>query len=596
MKRLNSSTRNFPFGRARSCLLVALLVIPFVASSAFSGLISAQEKKENGKETEKKESDSDDKKSPQQAWEFWAYDVKTWIVSDLQFETEQVLPDVISTIERKAYVTDASSWKVKAERAPADWNWRLLKFIDNVKPLEYLSAAEMKTKQEAAQRAADRKAKRDGKDPKTLPPIPSVITPMNRWFSEMIDGHESLYLDKLIVVSIQYREGRFICKAREYDLRTRKWGAKTEITCENPQRVGETAYRAMSNAFMPLARIEKAFDKQNFDTRKTERWARLRVRAIGVTKTVERDEDGNLVTVDNTDSPVWVRSNDVFQPVVRRLTRELAFEKTQTIAWTFLVIREKNASTLECRTQSRDRVPLSGRTGTRIEKLALVIRPPNRPTKLQIFARQLPGVNKEPDPLAEYEVFSRSPGDSPDVDSELIGKTDFFGNILVPPSENGIRLLMIRSGYRGLAKLPMVPGLYDEIEIELPNDEDRLYAEGIVRGLHNEITDLLAQRKVIITRIEKMLDKGEIDQANDLYDIFSRLDDAQSMRLKIDQERTKLISADETQSKKINAMFDKLSSTLNTFMPPSERSKLEKMVVEARQNQINQQAPKKNGN
>ncbi len=577
-------------------LAVCLLAVLFVGNSFQPLPLSAQEKtpaEKNGKQKNKKPATK--KPAPRkQAWEYWAYEVKTWVVSDFQFETEQVLPDVIREINKQSFVTDPSSWNVSAERAPDVWNWRFNKYINNIKPLEYLSAAEMKSKQAAAQRAADRKAKRDGKDPKNLPPIPSVITPINRWFSDMIDELESQNIDKLIVVAIEYKQGRFICRAREYDLRTRKWGAKTQLECGNPQRVGQTAYYAMANAFMPLARIEKAFDKQNLETKRTERWARLRVRAIGVTKTVERDENGNLVAVDNTDSPVWVRSNDVFQPVVRRLTRDLTFEKTQTIGWTFLIIREKNGSTLECRTQSRDRVPLSGRTGTRIEKLALVIRPPNRPTKLQIFARQLPGVNKAPDPLSDYEIFSRSPDDTSDVDSELIGKTDFFGKIIIPPSEDGIRLLMIKSGYRGLAKLPVVPGLYDELTIELPNDEDRLYAEGIVRGLHNQITDLLAQRKVIITRIQKMLDKGQVKEANELYEVFSKLDDAQTMRLKIDQQRSLLISADESQRNKINGMFDKLSATLNTFMPPSERSELEKLVVEARKSQLNQNGSSNN--
>jgi len=341
----------------------------------------------------------------------------------------------------------------------------------------------------------------------------------------------------------------------------------------------------MANSFMPLTRIEKAFDKRNEETRRNERWARIRVRALGLSKEVELNEEGVRTVVPNASSPVWVRDTDILKPTVRRVNLEKIFESVTVIDWTFLVIRDKTGTLLECKTISKDAVPLSGRTGSRIEKLALVIRPPNRPTVLTLVAKRRAGVDRDRgagDPLSDYEVFSRYPDMPIDQKSEMIGKTDFFGKIEIPPSDDGIRVLFIKSGYAGLARLPLIPGLYDETKVELRNDAARLHAEGVVRGLRNQITDLLAQRKLLENQINRKLEENDVDGAVKLLDDFEELEDGESIKVRINTERDIMLTAGKESSNRINGMFNSLVGTVQKFMPRSQADELRKKVQEAR--------------
>ena len=546
-----------------------------------------------GNQGDKKESSQDEsgnqkkkKKVVNQAWEYWAYRVNTWVVTDGSYETQLVLNDTIEQINSLSYIADSSAWKVNADAAPALWNWRFIRYLDDPSRLNYLSATQIEKLHKRQEAVARAKAKKDGgKYEDILAAMPAPYTPLEQSFSEMINGLENEAVDKLMIVRLRYQDGVYETSAREYDLRTRKWGATTSLETGVSGRVGALAFRALSNAFMPITRLEKVYDYQNMETRKTERWARARIRAIGVAKTVEKDSAGKWVTSNNTSSPVWVRDQDILLPVVRRVTREKVFESTQTIGWTFLVIRNRDGTKLECRTQSKDRVPLSGRTGTRIEKLALVIRPPNRPTLVTMYARAIPvkpEFRKPPDPLANYEVYSRSPGDPIEKASDIVGITDFFGQVVIPPSDNGLRLLFIKSGYRPLAKLPVLPGLEEELVIELPNDEDRLFAEGIVRGLENEVKDLLAQRKVLVLRIEKLLEKGKIAEADALFKFYRSLNTAQLMKEKVNFERQQLIVKDESQRPRINDMFDNLVKTVDKFMTSNEERRILTLINQAR--------------
>ena len=121
------------------CFVFALTSLGIFPTS-LTGQEKAQADKKNANESKDKTTPKQ-KKPPRvkKAWEYWAYEVKTWVVSDFQFETQQVMPEVIRQINQKAYLTDQSSWKVSAERAPDIWNWRLLKYINDVKVVDNIN-------------------------------------------------------------------------------------------------------------------------------------------------------------------------------------------------------------------------------------------------------------------------------------------------------------------------------------------------------------------------------------------------------------------------------------------------------------------------
>ena len=516
---------------------------------------------------------SEETSQPKQAWEYWAYRVRVWLVTDQSPIVMSRLPAIQSAIESRAFVVDSASWNVEVVQPTPEWNWELLQAANIAEQMVYLAPKQI----EAV--AAARSAAESGESPSRAK-VPDAIPPWVKKFSREVDRLEQEQVDKLIVVRVsgQYQ---WQVDALEYDLRTRTWGARNDVHCVHADALGRAAFASVANAFMPLARIEKAFDK--IVNGKSERRARVRVRALGLANEVSLLEDGSLGVVPNSSTPVRVRPEDVLKPVIRRVDRELAFESARVVDWTYLLVDQQDGSTLECRTRSKDSVPLSGRTGTRIDKLALVIRPPRRSTQLQIVAkRQVGDRNFEYNPLADYEVFSRRPDQPSTQSSELLGKTDVFGRIGVPPAEDGIRILYVRSGYRPLARLPIIPGLEEVVVVELPNDEDRLYAEGIVRSLRNRVTDLLAHRKLLETQIKTKLEQGDLERAEELFEEFEQLEDATGIKGRIINQRSVLLATSNESASRIEEMFTSLLALVEKFMPRSQTDELRQMVQRAR--------------
>jgi hypothetical protein len=187
-----------------------------------------------------------------------------------------------------------------------------------------------------------------------------------------------------------------------------------------------------------------------------------------------------------------------------------------------------------------------------------------------------------------FEVWARSP-EAPIEDKILLGKTDWRGSIEIPPSSDGLRLILVKRGERGLRRLPIMPGLYDSVVSTLPNDETRLFAQGVLRGLENEILSMVIQRTVFEADAKKALAEENMDlikaSLNKLEElsIFDMLNELTDQELKLKSK-----TSNSSELGYIASRFGSLRKILNERNSATEESALKKKHMELRRAKLDQ--------
>ena len=459
------------------------------------------------------------------AWEYRPYQVLVWIVNDHGAMLEAANPRLLDELDWRCQLADPSGWRVRIENAPAPWSKRL-----------------------------------------------QGTTDFAPWTTDIILSARTAAgprLDKLIIVQVSENLGLVSTEVQELDLKTELWGPRIEATADVAS-LGAAVYEGVANAFMPLTRIDRIQELEVL----------ARVRASGIAWVPDEDENGQLVMVPNQGSPVWVRDDEILLPVILRKDRLGNISDITPVEHTYLWIEERSGPHLRCDTIAMQRAPLGGRSGGRTERMALCVRSPNRPTVLQLVSN-----DKEPEPLRDLKVLSRHPGMEEGVPSEVLGKSDWRGQITVPPHESGLRILLVQSGRRPLAQVPIVPGLHGTLSARMPNDERRLYAEGIVKGYQNELSDLLARRLILGTLIESALARKDLETAEAKLAELRRVEDSKRFNTRLNLEKKNLLQGDERQKGFILQMFDELETLSNQYLDSQRVAELSRMVREAQTSQ-----------
>lgn len=498
------------------------------------------------------------------AWEYQHYRVRIWICTDGSAQATDIQSWLTSDLKTRSEVLDSSGWECLIQTAPNPWNYRCAANIDQPQRLTGLASAP-----------------------------------------------ELHHDDKLIVVCLAESGRGLECRVREFDLLTLQWGALLEKNVDQVNQADQLIFPLIRTAFMPLARVDRVTDT-NF--------AVLRLRAINSCYRVRLDDNDEWIVEPNQTSPVYVRGDDRFLPILRRTDKQNKLDTLDPIPFTFLTIakpdeipepqyvsaaatgaeasettpegsapqasepmtelensfaRSASQAMLWTKIQSSARAVLSGRTSKRLQKLALVIRPPTGSTTLRLVSS-----DKQRQPMEGIEVFSR-PLDAPkDAAPELIGKTDWRGLIEIPPSDQGVRMVLLRRGTRPLRQLPIMPGLYPLLETQVPNDEARLNAEGVIKGMRNEILDLVANREVLETMIATALEAKNIKKATELLDKYQQLPLPQQLRGRMTDDETRLTSQakDVKERDYISSMFDDLRKVLSDKVGESKETQIRQQI------------------
>ena len=387
------------------------------------------------------------------------------------------------------------------------------------------------------------------------------------------------FYDKLMVVRLERVAGATEIIVRECDLQTGQWGPVVQKRSTNMGSLGNVVANGIAEAFMPLARI----DRIDVDNK-----VHIKPRAIKACVRVEWvSEEVSPEIVPVTTSPVYVRQSDRFLPIIRKTDRSGNLVSLDPIEFTFLTIDKVEKTELVASIHSTHRAPLAGRKSKRSQKLAVVIRPVERPSTLHLKSSD----KDKPEPLEGYEVWARRPTDTKDVKSTFLGKTDWRGNVQIPPAPEGLRLIYIKRGSRALRKLPVIPGFKDRLVSSLPNDDARLFSEGVIRGYSNEIINLVVQRELLEQEIQALIKSKKFEEADGKLLEYKALETPSDMKRRMSDEEVRLKSMTEDQREAgfITDMFETLKVLLSSKVANSREIELQEQL----QNQTFGKSPKK---
>ncbi len=361
---------------------------------------------------------------------------------------------------------------------------------------------------------------------------------------------ECLDQDKTMLVVVRTKTGGYEVAVRELDVRSQVWSTTVTRPVWQPSKLRDASFAAVAKAFRPLARIEHP----------EEDLVSLRPRG------------GSLPTRATT--PDWIPPGTVFQAVVRRNKRDGTVGAITRIPWTFLFAEEVEPARVRGRIHSGLRSPLSGRRRGRIEYLALAVVPPQEPTVLRVESRAEPRR-----PLPGYDVLAHAPGSRM---PETVGRTDLRGQVTVEPAPIPLRLLVIVSGGRPVARLPVVPGLEPVLSAYIPADDERLAAEGFLVGVREQLIDLVTRREILLARTQSRLASGDYDEARKMVDEIEALQrQKEALRQKLNAHEKVSVSTDPAVQARIDALFKKTRELLAQHLDDAVLREISKRLLDA---------------
>ncbi len=343
--------------------------------------------------------------------------------------------------------------------------------------------------------------------------------------------------DKVFLLRIGPRGSGYEVAVREYDVYTQTFGSVVTRRLGQRQMLGEIAFLGMLEAFAPLGRVEEV------DNRTT----KLRIRA------------GELGLRDK--SITLLKKGDVFVPRLRFNNSDGSPREIREVPWTYLYTESIEGSLATCHVHTGLRSPLTSRRRGRTEQLGLVVRPPRRNTRMEIYSRTDGDV-----PLEGYAVYVYGP-ESPAT--ELLGYTNGRGAIDVPPPPPDVpslRLLIIKNGGELLAKLPIVPGLEPSTKALVTDDDLRLSVEGFITGLQEEVVDTVARCAVLLALINKRMENGAKDEAKQLLDEIYKLPQREQFLARMATREEGVFTNDPTVQNKVKKLFTDTRTLLDRFL------------------------------
>jgi len=170
-------------------------------------------------------------------------------------------------------------------------------------------------------------------------------------------------------------------------------------------------------------------------------------------------------------------------------------------------------------------------------------------------------------PLAGCDVYAYPPDKKDAV--ALVGQTDRRGLLLVPSLKGSpARVLLVKNGNALLAKLPIVPGLERQVTADIPNDDQRLGADGFITGLQEELFDIVARQKILVAMIKSRVETKQFDKAAALVDDLRRLPTAQQFNIRLTREQERLATKDPAIQKKIDMLMGDTRQLVDKWLDP----------------------------
>jgi hypothetical protein len=250
------------------------------------------------------------------------------------------------------------------------------------------------------------------------------------------------------------------------------------------------------------------------------------------------------------------------------------------VPWTYIEAIDEGesqsaAGRLAGRVQSGTRRPLGVRRRGRIEQVAIALRADPQTAVARMRSRS------EPDkPLTGYEVFVQNTNEAA---THLIGLSDERGEIRIEPGPTPIRLLYVKSGGELLARLPVVPGIDDRLDVPLVDDEPRLRAAARMAAMREDLVDLVARRNIYMARVRQQIEEKNWPRARQLLESLDELPGRAQFNQLLSREARLHRANDKQVQRKIEQLFSATQTVLSQFLDPRPISELHDQLRAARQ-------------
>jgi len=368
--------------------------------------------------------------------------------------------------------------------------------------------------------------------------------------------------DKLLYLTVKDRPDGLVLSCREFDCTIGRWTPVQQRVVRQQIMLLPECFDLICRTFAPLARIQVLEDNDD---------------------QVKLVFKGSQLPTQTTEE-LFVREADVFLPVMVRLNPrggDTTARQVSELPWTYLTAEEQDGAAWMTNIHSGNRRPFGMRMRGRVEQIAIAMRYPPDVTRVRFRASHDESLG-----LAGYEVFWQAPGSA---STHPIGLTDLHGVVEVPPGEFPVTYLFLRSESLLLAKVPVVPGAIDFVEIPVSDDAARLRAQEELDSLKERLIDIVARRNILIARVRNELEQGNLDRAQQLM----RELDSLPTRANFDQLLSTAEShrSNRSQNPRVQAKIEKLfgdtRQLLGRFLNIREITELEAEVNQARSTAAN---------
>ena len=361
-------------------------------------------------------------------------------------------------------------------------------------------------------------------------------------------------LDKVLHLRVRETFRTFEIFAQDYDVGTRYLCPPVHGEVRQPTHVLERSIDVLMTALSPAAEFQQIADDPDH---------------VLVSERLRPAEGDDNFAAE-------LREGDVLIPVLRRdaAEGESDLPETQVIPWTVLVVETREEDHVRCRVESSSRRPLGVRRRGRIDQLAVAVRPSPAPVTLRLRTQSEPRR-----PLPGCRVFLRGEGDA--EATVPLGVSDQSGSIVVPTTGQPVQTVWIKSGEMLIAKLPIVPGMHDSLDVPLAEDPARIRAEADLGAVRTELVDLVARRNILLARARAAVEAGDLELARRLADELDSLPTRAQFNRRIDSVAQSATSQDRRAQQRIDKLVEETRSVLGQYLDPREVGELRSAIIEA---------------
>lgn len=148
-------------------------------------------------------------------------------------------------------------------------------------------------------------------------------------------------------------------------------------------------------------------------------------------------------------------------------------------------------------------------------------------------------------------------------------------------------LYYVKNGDTLLARLPIITGRAPFEEAQLPDDRKRLEAEAFLKGVQNEVLDIVVQRKILEARVKTRIEKKDLVEAEKNLDEIKRLKSYEKLFSEVEAIQRRALATEVGQPNpnlvtKVENLVKSTRDMIQMWLQTTTVNDLEKKLEEAR--------------